>query len=249
MISKQTGLADEVFRNRIRSARKTARQVRRLIAHQKAAGKQTYRKLVKITKQTVKQAKHVQETLAELNDDPAQGLRDTLGTFIPRAEQVIDQTIRGCSRTKRCQQKTSLFRSSSLIPPSSGEAKLVNQLSMAAHQQIFGKPPTQASADRDVFSADHEAEAKRRKIKRVVLPKPGKKSVKRRQHEKQPWFRRARKWHAGVEGRISVLKRCFDLDRCLNHGEAGFQRWVCWRNHPQSQQNWLNCGCKIRINW
>jgi IS5 family transposase len=100
--------------------------------------------------------------------------------------------------------------------------------SLDAHQQLFGKPPTQASADRGVFSADNEAEAKRRGIKRVVLPKPGKISEKRRQYEKQPWFRNARKWHAGVEGRISVLKRCHDLDRCLYHGDDGFQRWVGW---------------------
>jgi IS5 family transposase len=100
--------------------------------------------------------------------------------------------------------------------------------SLDAHQQLFGKPPTQASADRGVFSAPNEDEAKCRGIKRVVLPKPGKKSDKRRQYEKQPWFRRVRKWHAGIEGRISVLKRCFDLDRCLNHGEDGFQRWVAW---------------------
>ena len=100
--------------------------------------------------------------------------------------------------------------------------------SLDAHQQIFGKPPTQASADRGVFSTDNETEAKYRGIKRVVLPKPGKKSEKRRQHEKQPWFRRARKWHNGVEGRISVLKRCYNLDRCLNHGQDGFQRWIGW---------------------
>ena len=100
--------------------------------------------------------------------------------------------------------------------------------SLDAHQQIFGKPPTQASADRGVFSTDNETEAKNRGIKRVVLPKPGKKSEKRRQHEKQPWFRRARKWHNGVEGRISVLKRCYNLDRCLNHGQDGFQRWIGW---------------------
>ena len=100
--------------------------------------------------------------------------------------------------------------------------------SLDAHQQLFGKPPTQASADRGVFSAENEAEAQRRGVKRVVLPKPGKKSEQRRQQEKQPWFRKARKWHAGVEGRISVLKRCYHLDRCLNHGKAGFQRWVGW---------------------
>jgi IS5 family transposase len=100
--------------------------------------------------------------------------------------------------------------------------------SLEAHQRLFGRPPNQASADRGVYSASNEQEATRQGVKRVVLPKPGKKSDQRQQHEKQPWFRKARKWHAGVEGRISVLKRCHGLDRCLEHGEAGFQRWVAW---------------------
>jgi len=262
VISKQTGLADKVFRYRIRSARKTGRQIRRLITRQKEAGKQAYRKLVKITKQTVDQAKQVLETLAELRDDPAQGLRDTLETFIPRAEQVIDQTIRRVFRDEKVPAEdkiVSIFEPHTAIirrgkagkPVEYGRKVWLDEVeggivtrwevldgnpndklqwvpSLDAHQQLFGKPPTQASADRGVFSADNETEAKSRGIKRVVLPKPGKKSEKRRQHEKQPWFRRARKWHAGVEGRISVLKRCYHLDRCLYQGQDGFHRWVGW---------------------
>jgi IS5 family transposase len=262
VISKQTGLADEVFRNRIRSARKTARQVRRLIARQKEAGKQAYRKLVKITQQTVKQSKKVLETLAELSDDPAQGLRDTLETFIPRAEQVIDQTIRRVFQDEKVPAEdkiVSIFEPHTAIirrgkvgkPVEYGHKVWLDEVeggivtrwevldgnpndklqwvpSLDAHQQLFGKPPTQASADRGVFSADNETEAKSRGIQQVVLPKPGRKSERRHQHEKQPWFRKARKWHAGVEGRISVLKRRYNLDRCLNHGQDGFQRWVGW---------------------
>jgi hypothetical protein len=33
---------------------------------------------------------------------------------------------------------------------------------------------------------------------------------------------------AGVEGRISVLKRKHGLGRFLYHGEDGFERWVGW---------------------
>ncbi|NIL99204.1 MAG: ISNCY family transposase, partial [Planctomycetales bacterium] len=91
--------------------------------------------------------------------------------------------------------------------------------SLEAHEAQFKKPPEQASADRGVYSAPNEAEAQERRIKRVVLPKPGKKSAARKCYEKQGWFRRGRRWHAGVEGRISVLKRVFGLARCLNHGE------------------------------
>jgi len=262
VISEQTELADDVFRNRIRSARKTARQIRRLIARQKEAGKKAYRKLVKITQQSVSQAKQVLEALGENDHKPAQHLKDTLEIFIPRVEQVIDQTIRRVFQDEKVsadeklvsifEPHTAIIRRGKARKPveygckvwiaeadggivthwdvldGNASDKLQWVPSLDAHQQLFGKSPAQASADRGVFSTDNETEAKNRGIKRVVLPKPGKKSEKRHQHEKQPWFRKARKWHAGVEGRISVLKRCYNLDRCLNHGQDGFQRWVGW---------------------
>jgi transposase, IS5 family len=67
-----------------------------------------------------------------------------------------------------------------------------------------------------------------RGVKRVILPQPGRKSEARKRHEKQRWFQRGRRWHAGVEGRISVLKRRNELDRCRDHGAQGFDRWVGW---------------------
>lgn len=100
--------------------------------------------------------------------------------------------------------------------------------SLDAHEALFGKPPTQASADRGVYSAGNEQDARDRGIKRVVLPKSGYKVEARKQHEKQAWFRQGRKWHNGIEGRISVLKRRFGLTRCLDHGEEGFNRCVGW---------------------
>jgi IS5 family transposase len=100
--------------------------------------------------------------------------------------------------------------------------------SLDGHEDLFGKPPTQASADRGVYSPKNEQAAQTREIARVVLPKPGYKSAERKQHEQQAWFRKGRHWHHGVEGRISVLKRRFDLARCRDHGQAGFDRWVGW---------------------
>lgn len=100
--------------------------------------------------------------------------------------------------------------------------------SLAHHVQLFGRPPYQASADRGVYSAPNEAYAEQVGVKRVILPKPGYKSEARRQHERQRWFKRGRRFHAGVEGRISVLKRKHGLDRCLYHGDDGFGRWVGW---------------------
>ena len=66
-------------------------------------------------------------------------------------------------------------------------------------------------------------------IQRIILPKRGYKSKQRRDYEHQDWFCvEGRKWHAGVEGRISVLKRAHGLGRCFNHGETSFHCWVGW---------------------
>jgi IS5 family transposase len=102
------------------------------------------------------------------------------------------------------------------------------QPTLEHHVQQFGRPPDQASADRGVHSPNNETYATEIGVKRVILPKPGRKSAARRQHEQQRWFRRGRRFHAGVEGRISVLKRKHGLGRCLYHGEDGFERWVGW---------------------
>ena len=100
--------------------------------------------------------------------------------------------------------------------------------SLAQHVKQFGRPPNQASSDRALYSPDNEAYAIQLGVKRVILPKPGHKSAERYAHEHQPWFKRGRRFHAGIEGRISVLIRKHDLGRCLDHGEDGFGRWVGW---------------------
>lgn len=96
------------------------------------------------------------------------------------------------------------------------------------HLRLFGRPPNQASADRGLYSAANEAYASQQGVKRVILPKPGHKTEARRQLEAQAWFRRGRRYHAGIEGRISVLKRKFGLTRARYHGQIGFARWVGW---------------------
>jgi IS5 family transposase len=100
--------------------------------------------------------------------------------------------------------------------------------SLERHRELFDRPPDQASGDRGLYSPGNETLAIEMGVRRVILPKSGYRSVERRQHEKQRWFRRGRRYHQGVEGRISILKRRHGLDRCLYHGEDGFERWVGW---------------------
>jgi len=99
-------------------------------------------------------------------------------------------------------------------------------LRVDAHIQSFGYPPALVTGDRGLQSAANERDLAQRKILQVVLPKPGKKSAKRIAHERQDWFVADRNWHAGIEGRISGLKRRHKPHRCRYHGDAGMQRRV-----------------------
>jgi len=96
------------------------------------------------------------------------------------------------------------------------------------HLRLFGKPPELVAADRNVHSKENERVAKEMGVKKVCLPKAGKKSAEREEHERQRWFKRARRFRAGIEGRISVMKRREYLGRCRDRGEEGFGRWVGW---------------------
>ncbi|MDQ4076630.1 MAG: ISNCY family transposase [Chloroflexota bacterium] len=96
------------------------------------------------------------------------------------------------------------------------------------HLERFKKPLDLMSGDRGLYSPTNEAYAVNKGVKRVVLAKPGRKSHARTAHQRQGWFRRGRRWHAGVEGRISVLDRKHGLDRCPDKGLDGFHRYVGW---------------------
>ena len=100
--------------------------------------------------------------------------------------------------------------------------------SLKAHLKTFHQPPRQASGDRALFSEPNEQLAHDLGVKKVILPQRGHRSKARLKHEHKAWFVKGRHWHAGVEGRISVLKRAHDLGRCLAHGPTGFQAWVGW---------------------
>jgi IS5 family transposase len=262
----ETQLGKEVFRNRIRSVRRLARQVGEAMRKRgetaQEQGLKAYRQLVKATQATIAQAQQVLPALQERTTQEAEKLAHTLETFIPRAEQVVNQTVRRVFKGEKVpagEKIVSIFEPHSDIirrnkarkPTEYGHKVWLDEVdggivtrwqvlegnpndqqqwlpSLEHHIQCFGRPPDQMSADRGVHSPKNEQIAQQRGVKRVILPQPGHKSEARQQHEKQPWFQRGRKWHAGVEGRISVLKRRNELDRCRDHGSKGFDKWVGW---------------------
>jgi transposase, IS5 family len=92
------------------------------------------------------------------------------------------------------------------------------------HVRLFGRAPELVAADRNVHSKENERVTKEMGVKKVCLPKAGNKSKERQEHEWQGWFKRARRFRAGIEGRISVMKRREHLGRCRDRGEEGFGR-------------------------
>jgi IS5 family transposase len=101
-------------------------------------------------------------------------------------------------------------------------------VSLAHHARAFGRPPDVLAGDRGTYSPENERLAREWGVRCVALPQPGAKAPARRCHEQQRWFRRAHRFRAGVEGRISVLKRRGWLGRCRDRGEDGFHRWIGW---------------------
>jgi transposase, IS5 family len=92
--------------------------------------------------------------------------------------------------------------------------------SLGHHRTLFGKPRRLLAGDRGTHAASNESYAQALGVHQVVLPKPGAKSANRISYEQQRWFRRGHDGRAGIEGRISGLKRRHKLARCLSHGDA-----------------------------
>jgi IS5 family transposase len=255
-------VAKEVFRNRTRSARNAAREIGRTAKKAKERRQQVYRKLVRITRTSVKQVRKVLEVLSEVATEEATQIIQQMAHFVPLVEQVIDQASRRVLQGEAvpvADKIVSLFEPHTDIirrgkrgrSTEFGHKVWIDEVdggivssyrvlegnpsdvtqwvpSLARHQELFERPPDQMSGDRGMYSADNEALAQCAGVRRVILPKRGYRSAKRTQHERQRWFRRGRRYHNGVEGRISVLKRRHGLDRCRYHGRKGFERWVGW---------------------
>ena len=100
--------------------------------------------------------------------------------------------------------------------------------SLAHHQACFDQPPAVLTADRAFFTLANDKLARELRIRSVAVPRQAPLTVDQRRRRERAAFRRAYRWRAGIEGRISVLKRRFGLNRCRYHGQAGMERWVGW---------------------
>jgi IS5 family transposase len=263
-VLKQT--MQESFEDLTQAAKQRAHQIgetlRKKTEAAKSAARQQYQELLEMTRKTVTWAYQTKKHLRNSCDAKAQRLAQTLESFLPRTEQVIDQTTRRILQGEQVpasEKIVSLFEEHTDIirrgkesrPVEYGHKVWLNEVegglvshyrildgnpsdeqqwkpSLKAHLQTFHQPPDQASGDRGLFSEPNQQLAYELGVKRVVLPQRGHRSKARLKHEHKTWFVKGRHWHAGIEGRISVLKRAHDLGRCLAHGLNGFHCWVGW---------------------
>ena len=254
------------FEDFTQTAKQLARQIgetlRKKTEVAKTVGRQQYQELLDMTQKTMVWAGEIKKQLHQQPEQKAKRLVQTLETFLPRTEQIIDQTTRRILQGEQVpasEKIVSLFeehtdiirRGKESCPVEYGHKVWLNEVegglishyrildgnpsdeqqwkpSLKAHLKTFDQPPYQASGDRGLYSEPNEQLAQDLGVKRVILPKRGYCSKARLKHEHKAWFVKGRHWHAGVEGRISVLKRAHDLGRCLAHGLNGFHRWVGW---------------------
>jgi len=94
------------------------------------------------------------------------------------------------------------------------------------HRRLFRKRLKAVATDRCFYSQDNERWLKEVGVKQVSIPVRGRASKERRIEQKEPWFRRLQRFRAGAEGRISLLKRLFGLDRSLMRGNSRAEIWV-----------------------
>ena len=220
--------------------------------------KALYRDLVKVTRQTAREARVVIEKVAG-NPTPLLLAEVTeLKRLLVLTDRVIDQTERRVfqGETVPAEEKVvSIFEEHTDIIRkgqrettfghkvflTAGKSSLVldcvtlrgnpadstQALPMLDRQrEIYGRYPRQASLDGGFASKENLRQAKKeRKIKDVAFAK--KCGLEILDMVKSSWvYEKLRRFRAGIEGRISHLKRIFGWDRCNWSGWEHFQQYV-----------------------
>lgn len=95
------------------------------------------------------------------------------------------------------------------------------------HKNTFGSAPEVFAADRGFDSTSNQKACGKARVACPSIPqRGGTKSSQRQALEKSPAFKKAQRFRAGIEGRISVLFRGRGMKRCLACGKQRFDLFV-----------------------
>ena len=95
------------------------------------------------------------------------------------------------------------------------------------HKDAFGFPPDVFAGDRGFDSENNQKECIQAGVACPSIPqRGGQKTAERTALEKTPDFKKAQRFRAGIEGRISVLFRGRGMKRCLAQGPERFEAFI-----------------------
>jgi len=172
-------------------------------------------KVVQQTQEVIKGKRHLPQRLVSLFDTGARPIkRGKLRTDTEFGRKVLlGETDHGIISTYQVLQDN---------PSDTALLKPV----VRGHRRLFRKRLKAVAGDRGFYSQANEDWLEGSGVKRVSIPKRGKASGERHIYQKQSWFKRLQRFRAGIEAKISLLKRKFGLRRSRLRGSPGVNIWV-----------------------
>lgn len=141
-------------------------------------------------------------------------IRGKAGKPIEFGHMILLQQVEGCFITD--------YRVFDRKPD---ESKLVGSV-LSAHEHLFGAPPDVLAADKGFYGGMEVIRQLEGTVRVVSICKKGRRTEEERARESTHEFKLAQAFRAGIEGSISVLKRCFTLFRCHRKGWKHFVGFV-----------------------
>lgn len=119
-----------------------------------------------------------------------------------------------------------IISSYEVLKDNTSDSKLAKR-AVLNHTKVLTKKPKEVAFDKGFSSSKQEKKLYQMGVDHVCLPYRLKRSARRRHYENHTaWFKRLRRWRSGIEGRISHLKRSYQLGRSLSRGTLGTKTWV-----------------------
>jgi len=102
--------------------------------------------------------------------------------------------------------------------PKRQEDKELIEPTLKAHKQLFGTGPDVLATDKGFYENMKQIVNLKKNIVTVSICKKGRRNPQEYERERAEDFKDGQRFRAGCEGSISVLKRVFNLGRCLFKG-------------------------------
>lgn len=239
---KRLGIKDGVGRL-ARSFKRQINLIRSLGRGSKDVVKKCLGKMVDISKQAIEKANGIKDHFikntveiynkvvrqSEQVVNGVKGISDRIVSFFePGARPIRRGKVGGKStefgKVIQVQEDEHFVSTWQINEKKQDEAYL--QQALKEHKRIFNRKPKLLATDRGYWSEENYQLLKGEGVRYISIPKRGKLRAHEKRRQQKSWFKKLQKYRAGGEAKISWLKRCYGLDRCLYRGDNGFGRWV-----------------------